>query len=136
MGRSVETRVLSIPPSISLLAFVQRQISQTEPYVQRELQEARRPFLAKPVLAYPADDIFSPIGASRVMVIRDVSRRSFALAHEERQLDWPRVLLRISLKGCEALLGAEVRWNRPIGPFYLMGCQIHPQFDSILPDDC
>ena len=135
MGRSVETSVLSLEPSISLLAFVQRQISQAEPYNGKERRAESRQLLVKPVLVYPADNRFNPIGPARVMVIRDISPRGLALAHEKDD-DWPLVLLRISLPEIEALVGALMIWSRPVGPFYLTGYQIHPEFDSILPDDC
>jgi len=132
MGRATDTPVLSPEPSPLLLAFVKRQISQAElAYAGQERRAGFRQLLAKPVLAYPADDRFSPRGPSHVMVIRDVSPRGLALVHEE-QLNWPLVLLRISLPEIEALVGAVVRRSQPVGPFYLMGCEIHSQFDNLV----
>jgi hypothetical protein len=134
MSRTVETPVLSLEPSPSLLAFVQRQVSQAEPYAGKERRANVRKLLAKPVLVYPADDRFSPSGPSRVMVIRDISPRGLALVHEDH-LDWPLILVRISLPEIEGLVGAVVRRRIPAGPFYLMGCEIHSQFDNIVPED-
>ena len=134
MRGSVETSVLSIEPPPALLAFVQRQISQADHYAGEERRAENRHFLGKAVLVYPADENFSPTGPSRVMVIRDISPRGLALVHEE-QLDWPLVLVRISLPDMESLVGGVVRWTRPAGPFYITGCAIHEQFDSVFPDN-
>ena len=132
MRSTVEAPTLSLQPSPSLLAFVQRQIAQAEPYTGEERRNELRQLLARAVLVYPADEKFSPCGPARVMVIRDISPRGLALVHEE-PFDWPLVLVRISIPDIEALLGAVVRWSRPAGPFNSMGCEIHSLFDNAVP---
>ena len=132
MRCTAEAPVLSLQPLPALLAFVQRQVSQAEPYTGQERWEALRQLLARPVLVYPADENFSPSGPSRIMVIRDISPRGLGLVHEE-PLEWPLILVRISFPEIEALVGAVVRWSRPAGPFYVMGCEIHSEFDNIVP---
>ena len=132
MRCTVEAPVLPLQPSPSLLAFVQRQVSQAGPYAGEERRKEPRLLLARAVLVYPADEKFSPCGPSHTMVIRDISPRGLGLVHEE-PFDWPLILVRISIPQIEALLGAVVRWSRPAGPFYAMGCEIHSLFDSVVP---
>src|SRR5262245_45627175 len=123
MGQAVEIPALSPQPSAALLAFVQRQVLQAELYAGPERRDETRQALAKPVLVYPADEDFNPTGPSCAMVIRDISSRGLGLVYEELN-DWPLVVIRISLHDDETLLGAVVRWRRPAGPFYSMGCDI------------
>jgi PilZ domain len=125
-----QTPALSHQPSPALLAFVRRQVSQAELYTGPERRGGLRQFLVQPVLVYPADEHFSPVGPSQVMVIRDISPRGLGLVHEN-PMQSNLILVRISLPGIEALLGANVRWTRPAGPFYHIGCDIDAQFDSI-----
>jgi hypothetical protein len=130
MHCATQTPALSHQPSPALAAFVKRQVSQGAPYTGSERRAEFRQLLVKPVLVYPADETFSPVGPSQVMVIRDISSRGLGLVYEDR-LQSHRILVRISLPGIEALLGANVQWNRPLGPFYHIGCEIDAQFDSI-----
>jgi hypothetical protein len=130
MGQPAEMPVLSTQPSPALLAFVQRQVLEAQLYAGPERRSEPRQLLVKPVLVYPADENFSPTGPSCVMVIRDISSRGMELVHEE-PINWPLVLVRISLPEIEALVGAVVRWRRPVGPFYFLGCEVHSHFDNI-----
>jgi PilZ domain len=132
MRCTVEAPVLPLQPSPSLLAFVQRQVSQAQPYTGQERRAEPRKLLAKPVLVYPADENFSPSGPPLTMVIRDISPRGLELVHEE-PFDCPLILVRISFPEIESLVGAVVRWSRPAGPFYAMGCEIHSLFDNVVP---
>jgi PilZ domain len=129
-----EAPALPFQPSPSVVAFVRRQVSQAELYKGQDRRAELRHLLVRPVLVYPADEKFSPVGPSRAMVIRDVSPRGLGLVHEE-PLNLGLILVRISLPEIEALVGAEVRFSRAVGPFYYFGCEIDAQFDSILPLD-
>jgi hypothetical protein len=128
-----ETTALSHHPSAPLLAFVKRQVTQTELYAGQERRGEFRHLLVKPVEVYPADEHFSPVGPPQLMVIRDISARGLGLVYEDL-FKSQQILVRISLPSIEAILGANVQWNRPVGPFYHIGCEIAPQFDSI--DTC
>jgi hypothetical protein len=130
MHCATQPPALSSQPSAALAAFVKRQVLQGEPYTGVERRAELRQLLVKPVLVYPADERFTPVGPSQVMVVRDVSPRGLGLVYES-WLQSTRILVRISLPGIEALLGANVQWNRPVGPFYHIGCEIDAQFDSI-----
>jgi hypothetical protein len=123
MRCTVEAPVLPLQPSLALLAFVQRQVSQAEPYTGQERRAEPRKLLVKPALVYPADEKFNPSGPPRIMVIRDISPRGLGLVHEE-PLDCPLILVRISFPEVESLVGAVIRWSRPAGPFYATGCEI------------
>jgi hypothetical protein len=117
-----------------LVAFVNRQVCQANLYTGSERRGEFRHHLVEPVQVYPADETFSPVGPPTVMVIRDISARGLGLVYEEDLFNSKLILVRISLPRLEAILGATVQWNRPVGPFNHIGCEIAPQFDSI--DTC
>ena len=100
-----ETAALSLQPSPALVAFVRRQVSQSDFHTGVERRTEVRDLLVKPVLVYPADEMFSPVGPSQVMLIRDVSPRGLGLVHED-PLDCKRILVRISYPGTEAAFWA------------------------------
>jgi len=133
MRSASETPALSHQPSAALVAFAKRQVSQAELYTGSERRGELRHLLVKPVHVYPADERFSPVGPPQIMVIRDISARGLGLVYEDL-FKSQQILVRISLPSIEAILGANVQWNRPVGPFYHIGCEIAPQFDSI--DTC
>lgn len=124
-----ETPVLSQQPSAALVAFVRRQVSQAELYDGPERRGELRHLLVMPVTVYPADEKFSPLGLPEAMVIRDISTRGLGLVHEA-PLECKLILVRFALAEGETLLGAEILWNRPLGPFYHIGCEITAQLDS------
>jgi len=133
MRSASETPALSHQPSAALVAFAKRQVSQAVLYTGSERRGELRHLLVKPVHVYPADERFSPVGPPQIMVIRDISARGLGLVYEDL-FKSQQILVRISLPSIEAILGANVQWNRPVGPFYHIGCEIAPQFDSI--DTC
>ena len=125
-----ETPAVSHQASAALVAFVKRQVTQADLDRASDRRAEFRQLLVKPVRVYPADENFSPVGLSQVMMTRDVTRRGLGLVYES-PLQSNLILVRISLPGIEALLGARILWNRPVGPFYHIGCEIDARFDSI-----
>jgi hypothetical protein len=120
--------MLSPWPSSALLAFVQRQVSQHQPYTGTERRGGPRLLLAMPVIVQGVDEEISPVGEPQAMVVRDFSNRGFGLAHE-RPFEHARIVLRLTYPEEGTILAAEVRWSKPLGPFYHLGCEIVAKLD-------
>jgi hypothetical protein len=99
------------------MAFVQRQILRDETYAGPEHRTQQRLLLAMPVIVQGVDERMSPVGAPQAMVIRDFSRQGTGLVHE-LPFEHRRIVMRFSYPEEGTLLAAEVRWTKPLGPFY------------------
>jgi hypothetical protein len=81
-----------------------------------------------PVIVQPVDEQFCPVGAPLAMVTRDISSKGFGLVHEQR-LTCDRFAMRLIFLDEDAVLVGEVRWRRPVGPFYSCGCEVIAKLD-------
>jgi hypothetical protein len=116
-------------PSSSLLAFVKRQVAQQELYNGPERRADLRHLLVMPVLVLPVDENIRVAGQPQAMVIRDVSPPGIGLVHEF-PFDHKRIVIQLSYPEDGKLLACEVRWSRPLGPFYHIGCQVIAKMDA------
>jgi len=119
---------LGMQPSPLLIAFVQR-LNSAVPYFEGlEQRWESRHLIVMPVLVQPIDDERRPVARPLTMVTRDISTWGVGLVHYQlTSLD--RLALRMTVEGEEVLLVGEVRWQKPIGPFYLFGCQVTAKLD-------
>jgi hypothetical protein len=76
-----------------------------------------------PVIVQGVDEQIAPVGEQQAMVVRDFSERGLGLVHEE-PFDHARIVVRLTFPEEGKILAAEVRWSRPLGPFYHLGCEI------------
>jgi hypothetical protein len=121
--------ILSPWPSCALLSFVQRQVAQHQPFTGAERRESHRLLLAMPVIVQGVDEHIEPVGERQAMVVRDFSNRGMGLVHEQ-PFDHARIVVRLTYPEDGKLLAAEVRWSKPLGPFYHLGCEIVANLDS------
>ena len=115
-------------PSCALLAFVQRQVSQHEPYTGSERREGPRLLLAMPVIVQGVDEQITPVGEPQGMVVRDFSNHGLGLAHAQ-PFEHARIVVRLTFPEEGTILAAEVRWSKSLGPFYHLGCEIVAKLD-------
>jgi hypothetical protein len=52
------------------------------------------------------------------------------LVHE-RPFEHRRIVMRLSYPEEGTILAAEVRWSKPLGPFYHLGCEIVAKLNSL-----
>jgi PilZ domain len=113
----------SLWPSRALLSFVQRQVSQHQPHAGMEYRSEPRLLLAMPVIVQGVDEQIAPVGEPQAMVVRDHSTRGLGLVYEQ-PFEHARIVVRLSYPEEGKVLAAEVRWSKPLGPFYQLGCEI------------
>jgi len=123
---------LSPWPSSGLLSFVQRQVSQHQPFTGAERRAGHRLLLAMPVIVLGVNELFEPVGEPQAMVVRDISSSGMGLVHEER-FDCERIVVRLTYPEEGKLLAAEVRWSKSLGPFYHLGCEIVARLEHFAP---
>lgn len=118
-GRSLE----SMYPSSSLLQFVKRRVAQQEPYNGPERRSDLRYLLVMPVVVQAVDEKLQPIGDAQAMVISDTSPAGIGMVHEH-PFHHRRIIIHLSYPEEGKILAAEVRWSKPLGPFYHIGCEL------------
>jgi hypothetical protein len=79
--------------------------------------------LVMPVVVHPVDEHIRPAGNPHAMVVRDISAEGLGLV-AEHPFPFSRIVVRLSFPEEGKLLAAEVRWSRPMGPFYHIGCEV------------
>jgi hypothetical protein len=114
------------------LSFVQRQVSQHQPYTGTERRANHRLLLAMPVIVQGVDEQFEPVGEPQAMVVRDISSGGMGLVHEE-PFECERIVVRLTFPEEGKLLAAEVRWRKSLGPFYHLGCEIVARMEHFAP---
>jgi hypothetical protein len=122
MATSIE-QPLSLLPSAALMAFVKRQVSLTEPFSGKERRLAPRHLLLMPVVVQGVASDLSLLGDPQAMVTRDISHQGMGLVYEQ-PFHHRRIVVRLSYPEEGTILAAEVRWSKPLGPFYQLGCDI------------
>lgn len=105
-----------------LVSFVQRLVRNARAYAGVERRSARRELLVVPVQVVPVDHAFTPIGDEFTVVTRDISPHGIGLVHFER-LKHRLLAMQTHLCGEEANLVGEIVWQKPLGPFELIGCR-------------
>jgi len=125
----IETPSLS-QPLPSLVAFVKRQIRNAEAYAGPERRAELRRSIVMPVIAQPIDEEFRAIGGPLAMVTRDISPKGIGLVQEER-LIYDRLAIRLAFSEEVAVLVGEVRWRKPVGPFYSCGCEVIAKLENM-----
>jgi hypothetical protein len=115
----------SLHPSASLVAFVKRQVRNAQLQAGPERREELRQMIVVSAIVQPVDENHQPIGEPVAMVTRDITARGVGLVHEE-PLWHERVAIRLDAEGLDVneILIADVVWNRPLGPFCLIGCEV------------
>jgi hypothetical protein len=111
-----------------LLAFAQRQIAQDRAFTGVERRSEHRILLAMPVIVQGVDEQIAPIGEPQAMVVRDLSKRGLGLVHEQ-PFTHQRIVVELTYPEEGKILAAEVRWSKPVGPFYHLGCEIVARLD-------
>jgi hypothetical protein len=125
---------LSLWPSRALLTFVERQVCRPENYGGTERRADQRLLLVMPVIVQGVDEQLMPLGDPQAMVVRDLTRTGLGLVHEQA-FPHERIVVRLRYPEEGALLAAEVRWNKPLGPFYHLGCEVVAKLESFAPFD-
>jgi len=123
---------LSLWPSSALMAFAQRQVRQAQPYAGTERRADERLLLAMPVIVQGVDEHLVPVGEPRAMVVRDLTRNGMGLVHEQT-FPHGRIVVRLTEPEEGTILAAEIRWSKPLGPFYHLGCQVIAKLDRFAP---
>ena len=123
---------LSLWPSSALLAFVRRQVRQAEAYAGTERRAEQRLLIAMPVIVQGVDELLAPVGEPRAMVVRDFTRTGMGLVHEQT-FPHMRIVVRLTDPEEGAILAAEIRWSKPLGPFYHLGCQVTAKLEHFAP---
>jgi hypothetical protein len=118
-GRSLE----SLYPSSSLLQFVKRRVAQHEAYNGPERRLELRNLLVMPVVVQAVNAQLEPMGDAQAMVISDASSSGIGMVHEH-PFGHTRILIHLSYPEDGKVLAAEVRWSKPLGPFYHIGCEL------------
>jgi len=122
MATLIEQR-LSPWPSAALVAFVKRQVSYAERFTGKEQRTVPRLLQVMPVIVQGVENDLSLVGKPRAMVTRDISPRGMGLVYEQ-PFHHCRIVVRLSYPEEGKILAAEVRWTKPLGPFYQLGCAI------------
>ena len=128
MATLIEQR-LSPSPSAALMAFVKRQVSYAEPFTGKDRRTVPRLLLGMPVIVQGVENDLSLVGEPRAMVTRDISPRGMGLVYEQ-PFHHCRIVVRLSYPEEGKILAAEVRWTKPMGPFYQLGCAIIARLES------
>ena len=110
-------------PSPALLSFVKRRVAQNEAYHGKERRAEDRDLLVMPVVVQAVDEQFNPLEEAQAMVISDISPSGMGMVHE-RRFAHARIVVHLSYPQEGKLLAAEVRWTKPLGPFYHLGCEV------------
>jgi hypothetical protein len=132
MSTTIERSPLSLWPSRALLTFVERQVCRAEAYYGDERRTEQRVMIAMPVIVQAVDEQLTPIGHPQPMVVRDVTPKGLGLVHEQ-PFDFERIVVRLSYPEEGTLLAAEVRWNKAMGPFYHLGCEVVKKLERFGP---
>ena len=130
LSQTATTTGYQLLPSSALLAFAKRQVTQMEVYHGPEKRADLRHLLVMPVLVLPVDDKIRLAGPPQAMVIRDVSPPGLGLVHEFA-FEHKRIVVQLSYPEDGKLLAAEVRWSKPLGPFYHIGCEVIAKLDKM-----
>jgi len=123
MSATIQRSPHSLWPSRALLTFVERQVCRAEAYFGDERRDEQRVMIAMPVIVQAVDENLAPLGEPQAMVVRDVTPKGLGLVHEEA-FEHQRIVVRLSYPEEGTLLAAEVRWNKALGPFYHLGCEV------------
>ena len=91
-----------------------------------------RHLLAMPVIVQAVESDLSPDGEPRAMVTRDFSHRGMGLVYEQ-PFHHSRIVVRLSYPEEGTILVAEIRWTKPLVPFYQLGCEINSRVQSFPP---
>ncbi len=118
----------SLWPSSALLAFVRRQVYRDEPFAGPERRTEPRHLLVMPVVVQAVDEQIAPLGKPQAMVIRNFSKSGAELVHEF-PFEHRRIVIQLTYPEEGKFLAAEVRWSKPLGPFYHLGCEIVARLD-------
>jgi hypothetical protein len=105
------------------LSFVKRRVAQTEAYHGHERRTEERDLLVMPVVVQAVNEQFLALDEAQAMVISDVSPSGLGMVHEHR-FSHTRIVVHLSYPEEGKLLAAEVRWTKPLGPFYHLGCEV------------
>jgi hypothetical protein len=123
---------LSLWPSRALLTFVERHVRSAEPFVGEDRRTEERVLVAMPVIVQPVDQELKPIGKAQAMVVRDITRKGLGLVHDG-PFPFKRIVVRLTHPEEGTLLAAEVRWNKALGPFNVLGCDVFKKLDRFEP---
>jgi hypothetical protein len=116
------------------LTFVERQVCRDEGYAGPERRSEHRMLLVMPVIVQGVDEELGPLGEPQAMVVRDLTKKGLGLVHEQ-PFPHERIIVRLSYPEEGKLLAAEVRWNKALGPFYHLGCEVVAKLESFGPFD-
>jgi hypothetical protein len=116
------------------LTFVERQVCRDEGYAGPERRSEHRMLLVMPVIVQGVDEELGPLGEPQAMVVRDLTKKGLGLVHEQ-PFSHERIVVRLSYPEEGTLLAAEVRWNKALGPFYHLGCEVLAKLESFVPFD-
>src|SRR5262245_47729128 len=116
-------------PSPSLLAFAKRQAAQQQLHLGAERRAEERLLYAMPVVTYGVDEQIRPVGDPQAMVVRDHSAKGLGLVYE-RAFPHRKIVVELTYPEEGKFLAAEVQWSKPLGPFYLLGCEIIAKLDA------
>jgi hypothetical protein len=132
MSATLERSPLSLWPSRALLTFVERQVCRSEAYLGEERRGDQRVMIAMPVIVQAVDENLTPLGDPQPMVVRDLTPKGLGLVFEQ-PFEHQRIIVRLSYPEEGTLLAAEVRWNKALGPFYHLGCEVVAKLDHFEP---
>lgn len=129
---AIVDRPLALWPSRALLTFVERQVSRDEAYFGNERRSEQRVLIAMPVTVQAVDENLAPVGRPQAMVVSDVTPKGLGLVHDQ-VFEHDRIVVRLTHPEEGTLLAAEVRWNKALGPFYHLGCEVVAKLDRFEP---
>jgi hypothetical protein len=115
-------------PSSALLSFVRRQVYRDESYNGAERRTEPRHMMVMPVVVQAVDEQIAPVGQPQAMVIRNFSNNGAELVYEF-PFEHKRIVIELTYPEEGKFLAAEIRWNKTLGPFYHLGCQVVAKLD-------
>ena len=115
---------LTTEPSANLLSFAQRLARATLPLPKADRRATERQlYFAEPAVLVPVDELQEPCGEPLQAVTRDISLPSGLGLIVEESPSQERYVVQFTAAGRESNLLVEVKWHKPMGPFYYVGLQ-------------
>ena len=111
-----------------LVDFARRQIVNATYYRGGERRRGNRHVMMVPVVVVGLDDDDQPAGEPFEVISRDVSATSIGLFHFD-EIKHDRIAIHMNVADTEVNLIVELKWRRPMGPFYGSGGEYVEKLD-------
>lgn len=111
-----------------LVDFARRQLVNSMHYRGGERRSRTQHVMMIPVVVVGLDEDNQPVGEPFEVISRDVSPTSIGLFHTD-ETEQPRIAIHMNLVDTEVNLIVELKWRRPMEPFYGSGGEYVEKLD-------